>query len=256
MFVFLSLLLILIINKHHFSAYYLLLLLLLSSLLFITIIFLLCCCCCSSSSSSSFFFFQRSGQTRFLLPAVTHSRQARWTHDILLQPPRSSHFKVFSKMALRVLKKFDELDVKEVMLTGRRRPFASGAKRRERPKSASVRGRRNDPSSAFPNRERRHRGQRSKSSSRRPQSAGPSRKHRELGAFRKAHVSPSGRPEAPEVDNIFGGREVGFTPGKNKYRCRQEKLSEEKAAPCVSRGPCALAAISLARLGMRGQAAT
>ena len=128
-------------------------------------------------------------------------------------------------MALRVLKKFDELDAKEVMLTGRRRPFATSAKRRERPKSAFTPGRRNDLSSAFPNRGREHRRHRSKGK-RRPQSAGPVRKqNRESGMFRKAHVSPNSRPEAPEVDNIFGKKKRRPASAK-PFRTRSDKFGQ------------------------------
>jgi hypothetical protein len=97
-------------------------------------------------------------------------------------------------MALRILKKFDELDVKEKEMTGRRRrykPFVKNIGNSSRKSSNNTRERRKEFN---------------KRRSRRPQSAGPMRRGGANGFYsrkKQIYVSPSNRPLAPEVDNVF-----------------------------------------------------
>ena len=74
-------------------------------------------------------------------------------------------------MALRILKKFDELDIKEKILTGRRRNLPARHRKNQRAKSAVPTRRRNDNNG---NRSRgRNANHGEKMKRRRPQSAGP-----------------------------------------------------------------------------------
>ena len=105
-------------------------------------------------------------------------------------------------MALRILKKFDELDIKEKILTGRRRNLPARHRKNQRPKSAVPTRRRND------NNGNRRRGRNAnhgeKIKRRRPQSAGPvHRRGRSNNRNNNVPLSPTDRPQAPEVDNIF-----------------------------------------------------
>ena len=128
-------------------------------------------------------------------------------------------------MALRLLKKFDELDRKERILTGTRR---SRYKRlTDNPDRRTARSHRRRPQSAgVP--VRRVGGSRNSRRSQRPQSAIPQRRARPRSAigtrgrpvaFRRQDggpVSPKNRPAAPEVENVFGGgKDVGSKQGGN-----------------------------------------
>ena len=120
-------------------------------------------------------------------------------------------------MALRLLKKFDELDQKERVLTGMRRSrfskLLSNPDRRKRPQSAGPARRRTDhiscsvksstrPHSAQVGRRRPPnvgKKRESKPSHRRPVSASRYRSH-------GRSTSPKNLPLAPEVENVFGSK--------------------------------------------------
>ena len=116
-------------------------------------------------------------------------------------------------MALRILKKFDELDMKEKEMAGRRgkhKPFAKNIGK-SRPKSS-----------------RQSYTKSKKKTSRRPQSAGVmGRRGASIVSTRKqqVHVSPSNKPLAPEVDNVFKytGEDVVLNRDKNNIFSSKSK---------------------------------
>eukprot|EP00943_MAST-04B_sp_MAST-4B-sp1_P009794 g9794.t1 len=114
-------------------------------------------------------------------------------------------------MALRILKKFDELDVKEKEMTGRRRRYKPFVKNigNSRPKSSNMNRGKRETRKEF-----------NKRRSRRPRSAGPVRRGGASDFYsrnQQVHVSPSNRPLAPEVDNVFNstGDDVVLNESKN-----------------------------------------
>ena len=136
-------------------------------------------------------------------------------------------------MALRILKKFDELDIKEKILTGRRRNLPARHRKNQRPKSAVPTRRRND------NNGNRRRGRNAnhgeKIKRRRPQSAGPvHRRGRSNNRNNNVPLSPTDRPQAPEVDNIFNSNSNNNNDNVDNIVNRYLSFNCEQIVNCLS----------------------